>query len=213
MPLPENNLPTASLPWAREVEKQLEAVKDNVAINNINNSARDATSQTSINNLLDLMSDQIELRTYAVEYAFAQGTKLSFVGSTGLPTPTYIDTSKLSIEINLNKPRNLLINFSSYYSAQTLFPGTSTKYSWDIGVEIYVDDIMVDYQSTGKSNDFGPAMSGYINESGSMNMVKIVSVPAGYHRIYVKEAFSTSSSSGATDITTTGDSLIVTVTQ
>jgi len=213
MPFPKNNLPTGVLPWGREVEDQINTLNQIVKKNEINNSARDAISQTNITNLLKLMADQVELRTYAVEYGFAQGTKLSFIGSTGLPTPTYIDTSKLSIEINLNKPRNLLINFSSYYSAQTLFPGTSTKYSWDITVEIYVDDEKVDAQTTGRSNDFGAAISGFVSDVGSMNMVKIVSVPAGYHRIYVKEAFSTSSSSGATDITTTGDSLIVTVIQ
>jgi len=213
MVFPKNNLPSDSVPWGKEVENKISAIETAVSNNAINNSARDATNETSINNLLDLMADQVELKTYAVEYGYAEGTSLSLTGSPGLPTPTYVDTSKLIIDVNLNKPRNLLINFSSYYGVETTFPSTTIQYDWGISVEVYVDDVMVDFQNTGKSNNFGGTISGTVSDSGSINMVKIVPVSAGPHRVNVKESFSTASSSGETLINTTGDSLIVTVIQ
>jgi len=104
MLLPNSNLPSSSLPWAREVEKRIDGLSNAVSTNEVNNAARDATSETNINNLSELMADQIELRTYAVDpkrYDVA-----TFVSTPGLPTSQYFDTPELKINITLNKSRN-----------------------------------------------------------------------------------------------------------
>lgn len=48
MPFPKASLPTASLPWTREVEKQLTAATTRIAANEVNNSARDNQLNSSL---------------------------------------------------------------------------------------------------------------------------------------------------------------------
>lgn len=213
MPLPNNNLPSSSQQWAREIEKQIAALNQAAAISRTNSVGRDAANDANIQNLSSLLLDQVELRTYAVEYPFAQGKSASIIGvAPGLEPDTIVDTSDLKININLSKPRNLLINYSSYYTVNTTFPNTTDRYTWNIGVEVYLNGVRVDYQNTSKAEYYTSAISlAPKSESGSINMVKIMSVSEGNHTISIKEFFGTSSNGGQTIMGTTGDSIIVTV--
>ena len=210
MLLPDSNLPSSSLPWAREVVKQLDGLSRAVNTNEVNNAARDATTETNINNLSELMADQIELRTYAVEpktYVTEQ-----IVGSPGLPSPVYIPTPELSITITLNKERNFLINFSSSYLVSSTFPNATAPYGWDIGCEIYLDGEMVDTESVGASRSDGPGF-GYQYDSGPISSTFFIPVSAGTHTVSAKIYYQTYSTGGITNMNISGNNLVVTVVQ
>lgn len=57
MVFPVNNLPTASLPWAREVEKQLSTATSTIASNELNNAARDNQLSSSLTRLNKTVTD------------------------------------------------------------------------------------------------------------------------------------------------------------
>jgi hypothetical protein len=208
MLLPDSNLPSSSLPWAREVVKQLDGLSRAVNTNEVNNAARDATTETNINNLSALMADQIELRTYAIQpidYDIAQ-----FTGSPGLPTPVYFDTPELSITINLNKDRNLLMNFSSSYIVDTIFPSAGSPYGWEIACEFYLDGDLVKTQQAGRSVY---ASTSYENDIGPISSTALIPALAGEHTISIKISYSTYSASGLTTISVDSNNLVVTVVQ
>jgi hypothetical protein len=209
MPLPDSNLPTSSLPWAREVEKQLATVSNTVSINEINNSARDAASETNLNNLLGLMADQIELTTYSKELSFGANQSVSFTSG---PGNFVSNTADLNININLNKARNLLINYSTYYIAQTdTINATSSSYVFS--TTLFVDGVQVDFQSNGSSQLINIAGNQLV-DYGSINLVKLVPVLPGIHTVSVKvEYFGSPPTGGSVLMNTSGDNLIVTVVQ
>lgn len=208
MLLPDSNLPSSSLPWAREVVKQLDTLSRAVNTNEVNNVARDATNETNISNLSQLMADQIELRTYAIQpidYDTAQ-----FTGSPGLPTPVYFDTPELAIKITLNKDRNFLINFSSRFIVDTVFPTSGLPYGWEIACEIYLDGDQVGVQQAGRSVY---ASTGYENDIGPLTSTTLVPVTAGEHTVSVKISYFTYSTGGLTTLGVDGNNLVVTVVQ
>jgi len=208
MLLPDSNLPSSSLPWAREIAKQLENLSRAVNTNEVNNTARDATTETNISNLSELMADQLELRTYAIQpinYDTAQIT-----GSPGLPTPVYFNTPELAIKITLNKDRNFLINFSSSFIVDTIFPTSGLPYGWEIACEIYLDGDMVGIQQAGRSVY---ASTGYENDIGPLTSTTLVPATAGEHTVSIKIKYSTYSTSGSTVLSVDGNNLVVTVVQ
>jgi hypothetical protein len=208
MLLPDSNLPSSSLPWAREIEKRIDGISNSISTNEINNAARDATNETNINNLSALMADQIELRTYAIQpidYDTAQIT-----GSPGLPTPVYFDTPELAIPITLNKDRNFLINFSSRYIVDTIFPTAGSPYGWEIACEFYLDGDLIGGQQAGRSVY---ASTLYENDIGPLTATVLVPATAGAHTVSMKISYSTYSASGLTTIGLDGNNLVVTVVQ
>jgi len=207
MPLPDSNLPTSSQPWGREVEKRLEALGESVTLNEINNSARDAISQTNITNLLKLMADQVELVTYSTEIP---GTQV--INFTSPLSELTRNMKQLDINILLNKPRRLLINYSTYYEIyiQTLANGDTTTYGFDF--KVYVDGVEVDSQYVLKNN--GKTFTNTLTyDNNSINAIKLVPVSAGAHVISVTMTVKGSppSGGGTMDINIIGDNLIVTV--
>lgn len=210
MPLPNANLPTDSLPWAREVEKKLSQLENLVNINNINNTARDATSQTNITNLLDLMADRLELQTYSTELDPSKTQTVTFTS----PFSSFVsNTAPLDISMILNKPRKLLINYSTYYNAQVTIPATTTTSSYGFEVTIFVDGVQVDYQSTLKLQQVNIA-NNLVQDFDSINVTKLVAVPAGAHKVTVSVTYrGTPPTGGSLLLSTSADNLIVTVLQ
>lgn len=208
MLLPDSNLPSSSLPWAREVVKQLDGLSRAVNTNEVNNAARDATTETNISNLSELMADQLELRTYAIQPIDCDTAQIT--GSPGIPTPVYFNTPELAINITLNKDRNLLINFSSGYIVDTIFPAAGSPYSWEIACEIYLDGDQVGIQQAGREVY---ASTLYENDIGPITSTVLVPALAGQHTISAKLSYSTKSTAGVTTINVDGNNLVVTVVQ
>ena len=114
----------------------------------------------------------------------------------------------------LNKPRRLLINYSTYYEIyiQTFANGDTTAYGFDFG--IYVDGILVDSQYVSKNT--GKTFTNTLTyDNNSINAIKLFPVSAGAHTISVimKVTGNPPSGGGTIDAKITGDNLIVTVIQ
>ncbi len=65
MTFPKASLPTASLPWTREVEKQLTAATTRIAANEVNNSARDSQLNSSLTRVNQVALNAQEAATNA----------------------------------------------------------------------------------------------------------------------------------------------------
>jgi len=209
MPFPKNNLPSSSLPWGREVENQLESLKDTVYKNEVNNSARDTTSQTNIKNINNILADQLQLKTYITEINPNINRTKTYTG-TGFGN---LDTSDLSQTITLDKPRTLVLQYSSLCRVRNTFITASESYSWYITSEIYVNGTRVSYSDIQKERNFSAGNNPYSSEYDSQQMVNIkrVKLPIGTHNITVKVDTGAVSSTATTQITVSGDDLSVTV--
>lgn len=211
MPLPDSNLPTGSLPWAREIEKQLAALNNATSINGVNNSARDATSQTSVNNLLELMADQVELVTYSTELDASQPQSVTF--TSGIANTFTSNTAPLDINITLNKPRKLLINYSTFYKIESITAASSLPTAYAFDVKIFVNNTLVDSQYVTYLKQV-TALNDLIYDDNSINLTKLLAVPSGSYKISVTvEYVGTPASGGSMLMSTEGDNLIVTVLQ
>jgi len=210
MLFPKNNLPTASSPWGREVEDQIKTLKNIVEKNSINNFANSATDQTNIKNINAVLADQLELVTYSTELDLDSGNEATFTSSTGSFTA---DTSKLDININLNKARKLLINYSSYCIAQVEFLTATGANYYGFTATIFVDGIAVDYQTVAKYK-YKNVVNDFIQDLGSINVTKLIPVSAGSHIISVRmDYYAITPSPASTLMATSGDNLIVSVVQ
>jgi len=215
MPFPKNNLPSSSLPWGREVENQLESLKDTVYKNEVNNSARDATSQTNIKNINNILADQLQLKTYITETN--PNTKRSKTYTNG--GGEFLDTSDLTQTITLDKPRTLVIQYSAQCRVRNTCLDPTQSYSWYILSQIYVNGTRVSYADIQKSRTVGGAVgfanNPYSQEYDSQQMINIkrVKLPAGTHTISVTIDIGCTNPLGTTDMTVDGDDLSVAVVQ
>ena len=209
MPFSKNNLPSSSLPWGREVENQIEALKDTVYKNEINNSARDATNQTNIKNINSVLSNQLELKTYFAEVNPNITRSKTYTG-TGFGN---LDTSDLSITVTLTKPRTLVLQYSSLCRVRNTFITANESYSWYVTSEIYVNGTRVSYSDIQKERNFTTGNNPYSSEYDSQQMVNIkrVKLFAGTHNITVKVDTGAVSTTATTQITVSGDDLSVTI--
>lgn len=215
MPFPKNNLPSASLPWGREVEDQIEILKDTVAKNNVNSSADTATNQTNIKNINAILADQLELKTYFTEINPNIVRSVSYTGSY---LQTTFDTSDLKQYITISKNRTAVIGYSSQYLVQNAFTTNIDNYYWWIRVDILVDGQKVSSSYVQKSRNFSTGTNPYSYESDSGNLVcnKRVILSAGSHEISVvikSETQSGSNFSPANTITISGDDLSTSIIQ
>jgi hypothetical protein len=203
MLLPDSNLPSSSLPWAREVEKQLDGLSRAVNTNEVNNAARDATTETNISNLSALMADQVELRAYSSEIP---GSKTFESTGTGFQ---FLDTSGLTQTIDLNKQRTALIEYSAFYNVRNTFITANESYSWYILAEIFVDGVRVAYATIQKERNFTSGNNPYSQEAdaGQIMANKLVRLSPGPHTISVTLDTGTVSSTATTKIVVSDDDL------
>jgi len=210
MPFPKNNLPSASMPWGREVEDQIEILKDAVSKNDINSFANTTTNQTNIKNINALLADQLELVTYSKEQVdYSQ----QYVDFTSTINNYNTKTSNLDITINLNKPRKLLITYStSCYTQMDLQTTTGSTY-YSFNATTLVDDIPIDYENIVIGKQVNTA-NDFITNQMPLSMTKLVSVSVGYHKISVTMRFYATIPSGSfLHMETNSDNLVVSVIQ
>lgn len=179
MPLPDSNLPTGSLPWAREIEKQLAALNQTAEINRTNIVGTEAANEANIKNLSSLLLDQVELTSYAAEMP---GTRSNRFEGTGFQL---LDTTKLTQTIDLNKERSAFISYSSSYDVITDFLVSNLGYTWYISVQFFVNDVRVGYTIVGKGKTINTGTNPYTQESESGQIVfnKLVRLSAGSNTI------------------------------
>lgn len=114
----KSNLPSDSQLWGRDIENRLAALETAVASNEVNNIARDQTMQASISNMSSLLADQAEMQTYSTNtittssYRWVNAINAGAVGS--------FETSDLTLDVSVKKPRNLIIGYSGIYNMNSV---------------------------------------------------------------------------------------------
>jgi len=89
MVFPVNNLPTASLPWAREVEKQLSTATVTIASNELNNAARDNQLAASLTRVNKAATDAAAAAAQAQTAATNAQSAIDGLGNLDQSTSTY----------------------------------------------------------------------------------------------------------------------------
>jgi hypothetical protein len=211
MPLPNNNLPSSSQQWAREIEKQLASLNQKSAANAANAIGADAASLANSGNLSSLLLDQVELRTYSTELDESKIQSVTF--NSGINNIFDSDTRDLDIIISLNKPRKLLINYSTSYEVESLTAGSTLATSYGFDSRIFLNGTVIDHQPILKTKGV-TTINDIIYDYDAISMTKLIAVPAGEHKISVTMRYSsTPASGGSMNMLTRGDNLIVTVLQ
>lgn len=198
MPLPNNNLPSGSQQWAREIEKQLAALNQANAIKNSNEVGANSANQANAANLSSLLLDQVELKSYGAEMP---GTRSNTFVGTGFQL---LDTTKLTQTINTNKQRSAFIAYSSSYDVNTDFLVSNIGYSWYISVQLFVNNSRVGYTTVGKGRTINTGTNPYTqeNESGQIVFNKLVRLSAGSNTISVRVDIGHAPAGGSTNVTT-----------
>lgn len=198
MPLPNNNLPSSSQQWAREIEKQLTALNNAAAINSKNNSSKDSTNNSNAASLSSLLLDQAELRSYSTEMP---GTRSNTFVGTGFQV---LDTTRLTQTINTNKERSAFIAYSSSYDVNTNFLVNNIGYSWYISVQIFVNDVRVGYTTVSKGRTINTGTNPYTEEyeTGQIVFNKLVRLSAGSNTISTRVDIGHAPAGGSTNVTT-----------
>lgn len=211
MPLPNNNLPTGSQQWAREVEKQLAELNQAATIRAVNLAGLDSANLTNAASLSSLLLDQVELTSYSTELDSSASQTVTF--SSGVANIFNSDTRDLDITITLNKPRKLLINYSTFYKVEATTSSNPLGSGYGFDSSILLNGQVIDYQEMLKLKQV-TTLNDLIYDYDSIAMTKLISVPAGEHKISVTMQYScTPAQSGSTTMSTSGDNLIVTVLQ
>ena len=211
MPLPNNNLPSGSQQWAREVEKQLADLNQSAAISRTNIAGQDAANNSNIKNLSSLLLDKSELVTYSTELDSSQEQRVTF--TSGVNNTFNSNTSALDINISLRRPRKLLINYSTFYRVESTTSTNTQATSYGFDSRIFVNGVLVDSQPMRKLKQV-TTINDVIHDYDSIGMTKLISVPAGDYKISVTMQYSsTPASGGSMMLSTSGDNLIVTVLQ
>ena len=211
MPLPNNNLPSSSQQWAREVEKQLASLNQIVTTNRINDVSKDAATDANLVDLSSLLSDRSELLTYSTELDSSQVQSVTF--TSGVNNTFDSNTKDLDINISLRSSRKLLINYSTFYKVEATSSTNPLTTSYGFESKIFVNGVIVDSQPMRKLNQV-TTLNDVKHDYDSIAMTKLISVPAGNYKISVTMQYScTPASSGSTMMSTSGDNLIVSVLQ
>jgi len=197
MPLPNNNLPSSSQQWAREIEKQLAALNQTAATNSANAVSTDAASLSNSANLSSLLLDQVELVSYASEMP---GTRSNTFVGTGFQQ---LDTTKLTRTIDLNKERSAFISYSSSYDVNTDFLVNNLGYSWYIAVQLFVNNVRIGYTTVGKGRTINTGTNPYTqeNETGQILFNKLVRLSPGSNTVSVRVDIGHAPATGSANIT------------
>jgi len=211
MPLPNNNLPSGSQQWAREVEKQLAALNQATTIARTNSVSKDAATDANASNLSSLLLDRSELVTYSTELDSSAVQTVTY--TSGVNNTFDSDTRDLDINISLLYPRKLLINYSTFYKVEATSSSNPLGSGYGFNSSILVNGVVVDYQPMLKLSQV-TTINDLVYDYDSIAMTKLISVPAGDYKISVTMQYTcTPPQSGSTMMSTSGDNLIVTVLQ
>jgi hypothetical protein len=205
MPLPNNNLPSSSQQWAREIEKQLASLNQANAIRRTNAISSDAATDANANNLSSLLLDQAELKSYSSEIP---GTRTKVFDGTGFQL---LDVTKLTQTININKERSAFIAYSASYSVRNTFITAAESYSWYVLAKIFVNGVQVGYSTVQRESTFSAGTNPYSQEydTGQITTNKLVRLSPGSNTISVTLDIGAVSSTASTRISVSDDDLSI----
>jgi hypothetical protein len=124
MAFPTSNLPSASVPWGREVEKQVSSLAASVKSNEVNNTARDNQLASNYKRLDAAVVDIAGAVEDAADAAAAAGA----AASTANAAATTANNAANAALAAANTANSAIAILSSLTTA-TYYPGTSTTWS------------------------------------------------------------------------------------
>lgn len=131
MSFPTSNLPSASVPWGREVEKQVSSLAASVKSNEVNNTARDNQLASNYKRLDAAVVDIAGAVADAADAAAAAGDAATAAGNAAATANSAATTANNAANAALAAANtaNSAIAILSSLTTATYYPGTSGSWS------------------------------------------------------------------------------------